>query len=231
MESVSNNYEINELYENKIIGNPKLVNSNIIFRGKGNILFCEESVNIVNSNINFIGNNSLIFLSSSKSNYPVNIQIFQDSILFIGRNNQFTATITFDVQEHQNLIIGDDCIINGGVTFKTSDAHIIYDSSSKKRINHSKSILIGDHVWLGQQTYVSKGVRIGSGTILDSFSYVPSNILLKSNNLYGGNPITVLKKIYFSHLIMWGILLKQILQIMRIILAEFFYLKIFLVNH
>ena len=193
METVGNNDEIQKLSNNKIIGNPNLVNSNISFNGNNNILYCESNVNIVNSSIRFIGDNSLIYLSSNKNNYPLNIQIFQSSVIYMGKNNTLSATVNMDIQEHQNLIIGDECIIGSNTTFKTSDGHLIYDSESKIRINPSKSIFIGDHVWIGHQSYICKGAILGSGLILDNNSHVGSNFLLKSNNLYSGNPVSLTK--------------------------------------
>ena len=42
MENVTNNNQIQELKDNKIIGNPTLANSNIKFIGINNILYCEN---------------------------------------------------------------------------------------------------------------------------------------------------------------------------------------------
>lgn len=192
MESVTTIEEISSLNENRITGNPRLSNSKIIFQGSGNVLYCENNVDLVNCSILFGGSNSLIYLSSTNSDYSFNIQIFQNSVIFIGRDNNLTPPININVQEHQNLIIGDEGIIGSGTNIRTSDAHIIYDAGSKKRINHSSSVLIGDHIWLGHLSYVSKGAKIGSGTIIDNYSYIPSNSILKSNNLYGGNPVKII---------------------------------------
>ena len=200
MENVNCDEDIPTLLDNKIQGNPNLINSKISFNGKNNILYCEPNINIVNSHIKFLGNDSLIYLSSNKNNYPLNIQIFQDSVIFMGKDNILSAPVSMDVQEHKNLIIGDECIIGSNTTFKTSDGHIIYDSDSKKRINHSKSIYIGDHVWIGHQSYICKGTLVGSGAILENNSYVSSNSIIKSNNLYGGNPLQLIREnVFFTN--------------------------------
>ena len=199
MEYVTKIEDISSLKENRLTGNPQLSNSKVTFQGSGNVLYCENNVKLVNCSIFFGGNNSLIYLSSTNSDYSFNLHIFQNSVVFIGRDNNLTPPININVQEHQNLIIGDEGILGSGTNIRTSDAHIIYDSNTKKRINHSGSVLIGDHVWLGHLSYVSKGVKIGSGTIIDNYSYVPSNIVLESNNLYGGNPVKLLEKdIFFT---------------------------------
>lgn len=199
METVRNIDDFSSLKENRITGYPTMSNSKITFQGSGNVLYCENNVNLVNCSILFGGSNSLIYLSSTNSNYSFNLHIFQNSVVFIGRDNNLTPPININVQEHQNLIIGDEGIIGSGTNIRTSDAHIIYDINTKKRINHSGSVLIGDHVWLGHLSYVSKGVNIGSGAVVDNYSYVPSNFTLESNNLYGGNPVNLLEKgIFFT---------------------------------
>lgn len=197
MESLNNINDISSLNDNKVIGNPNLQNSNIVFNGSGNILYCENNVDLVNSHINFEGNNSLIYLSSTGYNYVLNIQIFHDSVIYFGKDNNITSNLIINVQEHQNVIIGDNCIFGPNVVIRTADAHIIYDMHSKKRINFSSSILIGDHVWIGHQSYICKGAFIGSGAIISNNSHVPSNSLIQSNTLYEGNPVNIIKKNVF----------------------------------
>ena len=117
----------------------------------------------------------------------------------MGRDNKLSPTIHINVQEHQNLIIGDDCIIGSNCNIRTSDAHIVYDANTKKRVNHSASVFIGDHVWLAHQVYIEMGVHIGSGAILNNNAHAYKYSLLKSNQLYTGNPArSVQKDIFFT---------------------------------
>lgn len=197
MESVSDINQIKSLKDNKIIGNPVINKSKINFAGKGNILYCDSKVNIHDSSINFKGNNSLIYLSSSNSNYSVNIQINHDSIIYFGKDNNLIPKISINAQEHQNVIIGDDCSISSNVRMRTTDAHSMYSTNTKKRTNYSGSIYIGDHVFLGHNAYIEKGVNIGSGAIIENNAHVSSNVNLESNCFYGGNPIRLLERDVF----------------------------------
>lgn len=199
MEIVRNNDEISSLNDNKINGAPKIENSKISFAGINNILFCENNVNLIHCTIFFKGNNSLVYLSSSKGKYSCNLHVANDSVVYIGKNNDLTPPINLNVQEHQNLIIGDDCSIGSNTNIRTSDAHIIYDESTKKRLNNGSSVFIGDHVWLGHQTYVERGSIIGSGAVVENNSHVSVDSILKSNSLYQGNPINLVKKgVFFT---------------------------------
>lgn len=198
MESINDINNRSTLVDNKIMGNPNLINSNIVFTGKNNILFCEDNINIVNSSIQFHGDNSVVYLCFTKSNYALDIHVFQNSLVYIGRDNNMSL-VHINVQEHQNVIIGDDCIIGSNCNIRTSDAHIVYDANTKKRINNSAGVLIGDHVWLTHQVYIEMGVRIGSGAILNNNSHAYKHSLLKSNYLYTGNPAKpVQKDVFFT---------------------------------
>ena len=83
--------------------------------------------------------------------------------------------------------------------FRTADPHIIYDCITKERINFSKSILVGDKVWIGQQSLILKGTTIGSGAIVGGHSVV-SNKTIKSNLLYAGNPAKKIRENVFNAL-------------------------------
>lgn len=197
VESITNENEIKNLKNNKILGNPSIKNSKINFIGIDNILYCENNVKLMGSTINFKGNNSLVYLSTTDSNYSLNIQVIHNSTVYFGRDNNIVPVININAQENKNVIIGDDCSFLSNVSIRTTDAHSFYDKNSKKRINYSGSVFIGDHVFLGHNAYIEKGVIVGSGAIIGNNSHVPYNVNLKSNFLFGGNPVRILEKDIF----------------------------------
>ena len=68
------------------------------------------------------------------------------------------------VGEGTKVNIGSDCIFADRVHIRTTDQHAIYDEN-RKRINPAKDVYIGNHVWLGKEAIIMKGVRIGNGAI------------------------------------------------------------------
>lgn len=75
---------VSEINGNCILGKePSLQNSKIDFKGKNNILYCENDVRLVNSKIVFNGNNSLVYLSNNKNDYKFNISINNNQACFL----------------------------------------------------------------------------------------------------------------------------------------------------
>ena len=195
MDTVKSLDDIDSLEVNQVIGNPNLVNSQIIFKGYNNTIYCEADVNINNSLISFEGNNSLVYLS--RGNYPMNLYLRDNSTAYFGKDNKIIANVNINIQESQNFILGDDGIIASGVNIRSFDGFPIYDSTTKERINLSDSIIIGDHVWLDHVSYISKGVRIGSGAIVGNHSFVAPSTTILSNSYVLGNPVKVVENNVF----------------------------------
>ena len=72
-----------------------------------------------------------------------------------------------------------------------SDNHSIIDVASGKRINPSRPITIGDHVWVGQEVTILKGTAIGSHSIVGAGSIVRG--VVPPNTLVAGSPARVIR--------------------------------------
>lgn len=198
MEQIKSLFESNFLKDNKIFHShdAKSIifdNSIVTFHGKNNILIIEDGSCIKNCKIQFNNDNSIIYLSKSRHNYLLNVSVNNSNTLFIGENCYFNGILNIIASEYQNIIIGNECLFSFNIWIRTADPHLIYDIGSKKRINFSKSILIGDHAWIGQNAIVLKGSRIGSGSILAANS-VASGKAYSSNCSFGGNPAKLLRE-------------------------------------
>ncbi|WEA53651.1 acyltransferase [Weissella paramesenteroides] len=180
--------------ENKIIKKDCIfTGSSILFRGKNNILYIEDGANISGVVIKFLGDNSLVYIGKSKTSYAFQLNIFHDSVFYMGSGNSFSGKKPiFQLSERKNIFIGDDNMFSYGVSVRVADPHLIYSIESFERINPSKSVYIGDHVWLGQNVTIFKGNKIGSGSILGGESLITKNI--PSNVSAGGNPVRVIKE-------------------------------------
>ena len=186
-----NDFKNSGQIENNIIYvNPEqsvLKNSKVNFKGENNILFVEDGVTLENSTISFSGDNCVVYLSSSNKVYYLSIDVYQSSAVFFGRNSYLNGAVHAIASEGQNIIVGNDCLFSFGIWIRTADPHLVYSVETHKRLNYSKSVFIGDHVWIGQNALVLKGCRFGSGSILGGGA-VASNKLVPSNTSFAGNP-------------------------------------------
>lgn len=194
MQKITNGAELETLQNNnRFIGTlPEMVNSSINFSGKGNVLFCEKGVKLANTTINFNADNSIVFLCENKYAYKLNLTVYNDNVFYSGKGNYFNGALTVILSEQKHFFIGNNCLVSFGIWVRNADPHLIYDIDSKERINPTKSIFIGDHVWLGQSVMLLKGTEIESGSIIGGMSVV-SGKKIANNSLWAGNPARQIK--------------------------------------
>lgn len=180
--------------DNELIApDAEMENSSILFRGKGNILFLAPGVHLNNVVIKFLGNNSVAYISKSKYPCAFQVNMYHDSVFYMGENNSINGKkAVFQLSEYKNIFIGADNMLSYGLTLRVADPHLIYSATTKERVNPSKSVYIGDHVWIGQNVNILKGVRIGSGSIIAGEAVLTKPV--PSNTTFGGNPAKKLKE-------------------------------------
>lgn len=192
---VTNVSDYKEENGNQIIGNFTMEDCTIEFKGHNNILYCGENVCLKNCKLRFTGSNSLIYLDDNKMPIFLDARVGNDSVIYFGKDNYINRNFHIYATERKNVIIGNDCLFSFGNYLRTSDPHLIYDINGD-RINEAKSIYIGDHVWIGQESLILKNTYIGSGAIIGGHSVV-SNKIVSSNSIYGGNPVKKIRQNVF----------------------------------
>lgn len=108
----------------------------------------------------------------------------------IGDNVTFDQDVLIVVGEGSKVIIGSDCIFAYRVHIRTTDQHFIYDENGN-RINPAKDVYIGNHVWLGREATIMKGVSIGSGAIVGMDAMVTKNV--PERCIVAGKPAKIIK--------------------------------------
>ncbi len=197
MEFVKVQEHVSILKSNKFVGEtPHIDNSTITFKGENNIIYCDKNVRLKDSTIVFHGDNSVVYLSESVHEYKINVSMCHNSVMYFGKNNYINDKIMLVLSEEKNIFIGDDCMFSKDVWIRIADPHLIYSVSDHKRINHTKSVYIGDHVWVGQHAMILKGTNIGSGSIVGAMALV-ANKKIPSNVSVAGNPVRVISKDIF----------------------------------
>ena len=95
---------------NRVIGSLKMQNSNIVFSGKNNILYCDGNVSLSGAYLHFAGDYAVIWLCQTRSPYKISAELYNDSVLYIGKNNFLNAykPIYFKLSEQKHIFIGVD---------------------------------------------------------------------------------------------------------------------------
>ena len=107
------------------------------------------------------GNNNIIRIRDSVST-SVNITM-EDNDNYIKLADHFRGSGHSELAaiEGTSIVLGQDCLLSANISVSTGDSHSITNMEGK-RINPSRSVVFGDHAWIGNTMLVFKGVTIGS---------------------------------------------------------------------
>ena len=118
---------------------------------------------------------------------------FEDSgcSIVLGEAAWLNAARLSAVEDNQSIHVGRRTILAEGTDLRTSDSHSIVDAETGRRLNPPASIRLGDHVWVGKDAQVLKGVTIGNNSVVGLGSVVTRDI--PDNCLAAGIPAKVLR--------------------------------------
>lgn len=91
-----------------------------------------------------------------------------------------------------HIYVGDRVMFGPNVTVATAN-HPIDPALRARGLQYNKDVYIGDNVWIGANTVVVPGVRIGRNTVIGAGSVVTKDI--PENTVAVGNPCRVLREI------------------------------------
>lgn len=119
------------------------------------------------------------------------ISVGLEGVLIIGDNFKITAETS--IIAHNKIQFGNNCLLSWDTLLMDTDFHKIRNINGEI-INKPKSIVVGDHVWIGCRSLILKGATIPNNTIIASNSMVNKE-LFAENFIYGGNPVKCIKEI------------------------------------
>jgi len=112
------------------------------------------------------------------------------ALIKIGTNCGFSGTV---ISSKQKIELGNDVLCGANVLITDFDWHYVNPQKRHQKGSKSIPIIIGNNVWLGINTIVLKGVRIGDNSVIAANSVVVKDV--PPNVIAGGNPCKVLKPI------------------------------------
>jgi len=96
------------------------------------------------------------------------------------------------VSEGGSIRVGRQCLVAYGLDLRNSDGHSVLDATTRDRVNPPADTTIADHVWLGNNCQVLKGVTIGTHSIAAARSVITKSV--PPHTLVAGVPAKVIRE-------------------------------------
>lgn len=108
----------------------------------------------------------------------------------VGKN--FFANYNCTILDVARVKIGDNCMLAPNVAIYTA-GHPVHPDTRNTMYEYGIEVTIGDNVWIGGNTVVCPGVKIGSNSVIGAGSVVTKDI--PEWSVAAGNPCRVIRKI------------------------------------
>lgn len=112
--------------------------------------------------------------------------------IYLGKNSHINQNCCIWASKNSNITIGDDVLMGPGVKIFSSN-HSIADTEVPMNLQPyiEKDIVVGNDVWLGSNTVILSGVKIGNGAVIAAGSVVTKDI--REYVIAGGIPAKPIK--------------------------------------
>ncbi|GGD73890.1 acyltransferase [Lacimicrobium alkaliphilum] len=118
------------------------------------------------------------------------LSVFRGARLEIGSQCGFSGTV---ISCHQHISLGDRVLCGANVTITDADQHSLDPRRrAAGEAGEAAPVSIGNDVWLGMNTLILKGAKIGDNVVIAANSVVTGDI--PANTIAAGVPARPLKK-------------------------------------
>lgn len=134
-------------------------------------------------------NNTLIVDEKARFIGPCKIKMSNGAQLHIGENAGIRG-VSF-ILDKANVTVGKLCMFSYNITIRNTDSHKVLNLTTNEIVNQPKDITIGNHVWIGQNATILKGVSIGDNSIVAMGAVITKDC--PANSIIAGNPAKIVK--------------------------------------
>ncbi|GAB3893324.1 acyltransferase [Spirosoma agri] len=177
---------------NRIVNKGVFVGVKIDIVGHNNRVEVGPGTCLSNMMIYIRGDNHRLQIGAN-SKYKGGSVWFEDSDcqISIGDNTTIESAHLAVTEPHKRITIGNGCLFSAGIDVRTGDSHSILSTETGQRINYAQNVTIEDHVWVGFNAVILKGVTIGHNSIISTNALVTRSI--PSHSIAAGVPAKVIK--------------------------------------
>lgn len=163
---------------------------NVCVNGNDNDIRIGSDCVLENTSIVVSGNNNRIIISDKvRFLGPCKIVMQGNAELLIGCNSGIRG-VEFNLKQAR-IQVGELCMFSYGIVLRNHDSHRVIDSNTNQVVNQPKDIVIGNHVWIGQNATVLKGAVVGDNSVIGFGSVVTSSC--EAGSVMAGVPAKVVR--------------------------------------
>lgn len=161
--------------------------------GSGNVLIMGNKARLGAIRLDVMGKNNTIIIEDSVSYKRGHLRVVGDNQTFrIGKGTTIEKCY-FLCTEDCNITVGENCMFSYEIVIRTTDAHSVLDLETRERINKAESISIGNHVWLGAEVMITKGVSLPDDCIVGARS-ICNRSVDEPHTVIAGIPAKIVKR-------------------------------------
>ena len=108
----------------------------------------------------------------------------------IGNNTRVNGAY---IHARNSISIGNNCLFASGINLLDCNGHETYSIDRTKGTDTAEPIVLGNNVWVGINSTILKGTKIGDNCIVAAGSVVKGNF--PANVIIQGNPAKIVKEI------------------------------------
>lgn len=140
----------------------------IIIKGNNNKVEIEIPTDFRESKLILKGNNNVI--SIKKTKYKIDKSMFRalnGARLYIGEDLSISQGANIIISgKNKAGYIGSDCMFSSNIKMMNNDGHLLYNIEHPEIRNTPNNIVIGRHVWLGQECIVLNNTIVPSNSMV-----------------------------------------------------------------
>ena len=145
---------------------------NIRIKGSNNKIVIGDFAQLPGACITIHGSNNTVTIGDWSYLGGTDLFIEDDGgCITIGDHTKFLGKTHLAVIEGTSITIGRDCLFSSDIQLRTGDSHSVLDMEGR-RINASRDITVGYHVWVGTRAFLTKGAKVPPHSIVGACALV-----------------------------------------------------------
>jgi acetyltransferase-like isoleucine patch superfamily enzyme len=141
--------------------------------------------------LEFYGSDCRVDLGKEMYFGNMHVIIAQGACMSVGNGSTFEGLYAV-IYEGGQVNIGQNCMFSHNIQLWQTDTHPIFSRKTGERLNKSRNITVGNHVWIGVNTILLGGADLGSGCVVGANSITSGTF--PPNVIVAGNPARTINK-------------------------------------